>query len=183
MSASAATRLRQLATQYHGGEIDLSSYRRMRAELLDRLAGAEPEFDESSTTLPQRSRAAPAAAPAPAAPRAPPPATAPATQAAPRKGGSAIYIVLGLVLVAGAAGYFFFLRPAAPAESVAAAPPADTSSESYLAINDFLAADDWSDDQIANFNTRWAPLPVVVPGLRRAGSFAGQGAPRIDGDG
>ena len=155
MSASAATRLRQLATQYHGGEIDLPSYRRMRAELLDRLAGAEAEFDESSTTLPQRSRAAPA--PAPAAPRAPQSAPAPAP--APRKSGSAIYILLGLVIVAGAAGYFFFLRPAAPAATVEAAPPADTSSESYLAINDFLAADDWSDDQIANFNTRWATLP------------------------
>src|SRR5690349_22385498 len=94
MSASAATRLRQLATQYHGGEIDLPSYRRMRAELLDRLTGAEAEFDEASTTLPQRSRAAPA----PAAPRAPQPApaAAPAPPAAPRKSGSAIYILLGL---------------------------------------------------------------------------------------
>ena len=163
MSASAATRLRQLATQYHGGELDLPSYRRMRAELLDRLtgagAGAETEFDESSTTLPQRSRPASAAAPAPAAPRAPQPAPAPSPQPAPRKSGSAIYIVLALVIAGVAAGYFFFLRPAAPTATPEVAAVTDTSSESYLAINDFLAADDWSDDQIANFNTRWATLP------------------------
>lgn len=164
MSASAATRLRQLATQYHGGELDLASYRRMRAELLDRLAGAEVEYDESSTTLPGRARAAtPATAPVPAAAPAEPRATRPAPvekpAAAPRKGGGAIYLVLGLVAVAAAGGYFFFMRPTAPAVPAESAPPADTTSESYLAINDFLAADDWSDDQLANFNTRWATLP------------------------
>src|SRR5262245_9713801 len=95
MSASAATRLRQLATQYHGGELDLSSYRRMRAELLDRLTAADGEAEEAGSTTPQRPRAGPvpaqALAPAPSSAPAPLPATAlapvplpaPATATAP----------------------------------------------------------------------------------------------------
>jgi formylglycine-generating enzyme required for sulfatase activity len=165
MSASAATRLRQLATQYHGGELDLSSYRRMRAELLDRLTSSEVEPEEAVTTLPQRTRAVPTAPappavsapkPAPAASGPPPPA---AEKNAPRKRSSGIYVVVGLLVVAAAAAGYFYLRPVAPAASNDAAPPPDTTSESYLAIHDFLAADDWSDEQLANFNTRWATLP------------------------
>src|SRR5262245_8455627 len=120
MSASAATRLRQLATQYHSGELNLQSYRQLRAELLDRLTSVDADPEESSTTLPQRTRpvtapvpaAAPAAPPAqtvpPAAPvhrpapvavaPSPPPAaaqvaSAPAARAEAPKGGAGIYIV------------------------------------------------------------------------------------------
>jgi formylglycine-generating enzyme required for sulfatase activity len=165
MSASASTRLRQLATQYHGGELDLQSYRRMRAELLDRLTGADADVDEAGTTLPQRVRPAaiPAAAPLPPAPAERPAPQAPpvpqAAREAPRTGSSTIYIVVAVVAVIGAAAWFLYLRPASPQAAGEIAATVDTTSESYLAINDFLAADDWSDDQIANFNTRWATLP------------------------
>jgi formylglycine-generating enzyme required for sulfatase activity len=163
MSASAATRLRQLATQYHGGELDLPSYRRLRAELLDRLTSSDGETDDAVTTLPQRTRpvaaaAAPASAPkaTPAAIPSPPPA--PATSE-PRKRSTGLFVIVGLVVVAAAAAGYFYLRPVTPAASSAAAPAPDTTTESYFAIHDFLAADDWSDEQLANFNTRWATLP------------------------
>ena len=190
MSASAATRLRQLATQYHGGELDLASYRRLRAELLDRLTATDGDAEEAGSTTPQRPRAAaaPAAVPAPApaatpatspapvpapvpvakAPKAAPPRpvapattqpSAPEAQPPAPKGGGKSFIVVALVavVVLGAAG-FFFMRPAA-GPAGAAAEPVDTTSESYVAITDFLAMDDWGDEQIANFNTRWATLP------------------------
>lgn len=189
MSASAATRLRQLATQYHGGELDLQSYRRLRAELLDRLTNSESEADEASTTLPQRLRtaAAPAATVAPVASVAAVPPVAPAPLAqppkpappiskpaaipqsastpdapAPRKTSAGTFIVVALVAAIGigAAGYFF-LHPTAESPD-ATSEPVDTTSESYVAINDFVAADDWSDDQIANFNARWSTMQEEV---------------------
>ena len=182
MSASAATRLRQLATQYHGGEIDLQSYRRLRAELLDRLTSADVDAEEPGTTLPQRTRPvvtapapatapvhvhAPVPVPAPPPPRPqavtePQPGSAPQAKPAPvaRKGGAGGIVITIIVIAALALGavWYFYLR-APLASSGAAAEQADATPESYHAINDFLAADDWSDEQIANFNTRWATLP------------------------
>jgi len=185
MSASAATRLRQLATQYHSGELNLQSYRQLRAELLDRLTSTDADPEESSTTLPQRTRqvTAPATAPAPvpaplapapapvhsAAPVAqaprPPPAAAPAPapvvppKAAASKGGVGTYIVVALIALLGfGAVWFFYLRPS-PVANDGMSVQAGTETESYSAIHDFLDADDWSDEQIANFNTRWATLP------------------------
>lgn len=175
MSASAATRLRQLATQYHSGEINLQSYRQQRAELLDRLTSSDADPEESSTTLPQRTRpaATPAPPPAPATAAAPPlaPPPAPAAQA-PRpkppaaeppqskpRSGMGTYAVVALIALLGFGAVWFFYMRQAPAtyEGQAMQPGADT--ESYSAIRDFLDADDWSDEQIANFNTRWATLP------------------------
>jgi formylglycine-generating enzyme required for sulfatase activity len=186
MSASASTRLRQLATQYHSGELNLPSYRRMRAELLDRLTNAESDQDEATTTLPQRLRpvaaAAPAAAPLPAAAPAPapaqvavpvavappvkaPPAVAPPPAELPQpptakpKGAGRAFIVIALVAVlAGAAAWYFYLRPGSVSPG-AMSEQSESNPESYNAINDFLAADDWSDEQIANLNARWATLP------------------------
>jgi formylglycine-generating enzyme required for sulfatase activity len=181
MSASAATRLRQLATQHHGGELDLQTYRRLRAELLDRLTNTEGEA-EGNITLPQRPRPA-ATAPAPAvptvsmpsaaAPLAPPPqpppavparatSVSPARTAGPRRPGLRTSIVVALVaVIAMGAGGYFLLRPTT-ASPDATAESAEDTPESYLAINDFLAADDWSDEQIANFNARWATMPEEV---------------------
>ncbi|HTU66919.1 MAG TPA: SUMF1/EgtB/PvdO family nonheme iron enzyme [Steroidobacteraceae bacterium] len=168
MSASAATRLRQLATQYHAGELDLATYRRARAELLDRLTSAEIDPDESSTTLPQRRPPAPPPAPAmPDASRGVRAAAKTASSGAALPAGGAPVaakksatplVVVAVVVVLGAAAAWFFLGRAAPAP-VAAVPAADTTSESYHAITDFLDADDWSDEQIANFNARWSTLP------------------------
>jgi formylglycine-generating enzyme required for sulfatase activity len=183
MSASAASRLRQLATQYHSGELNLQSYRQQRAELLDRLTSTDADPEESGTTLPQRTRpvTAPVAMPAPVpaaavpaptapapAPVQPPPAAHPprpqpavaAAVATPeRKGGIGTYIVVALIALLGfGAVWFFYMRPAPVAnDGLSAQAGADT--ESYSAIHDFLDADDWSDEQIANFNTRWATLP------------------------
>src|SRR5688572_33300816 len=80
MSASAASRLRQLATLYHSGELNLQSYRQQRAELLDRLTSSDPDPEESGNTLPQRTRpvTAPVAMPAPVPDVAVPAAVAPA---------------------------------------------------------------------------------------------------------
>ncbi len=227
MSASASTRLRQLATQYHGGELNLQNYRRLRAELLDRLtsadasaganAGTVASVDESSVTLPKYPRppavlpssssepamlaapampapvtsatpaiAAPVAvivpvapakpatrAPAPQPPRVQP-ATAPrsatpapdptppptASAAAPARsgGGGKFVVVLVIVAAIGAGAFWYFkLRPAASAS--ADTEQAVPTAESYRAINDFLAGEDWSDEQIANFNSRWSTLP------------------------
>ncbi len=188
MSASAASRLRQLATQYHGGELDLQTYRQLRAELLDRLTISDADPEESSTTLPQRTRPVvttpaavpvpplmPAPVPVPAVPAparvAPPPSAAPAprpqpaaaTAAAPEapgaRSGMGTYIVVALIALLGfGAVWFFYLRPS-PAANDGLSVQAGTESESYSAIHDFLDADDWSDEQIANFNTRWATLP------------------------
>jgi formylglycine-generating enzyme required for sulfatase activity len=157
MSASAATRLRQLATQYHGGELDLQSYRSLRAELLDRLTNAEFDADESSTTLPQRTR--PAAVPAPVTPAVVPPPPAPMLPAAPRKSAGGTLLSIGLAVAIGIGALWYFqLRPT-PAATGASSEQVDTTSESYVAIDEFLAADDWSDDQIANFNIRWSTMP------------------------
>ncbi len=188
MSASAATRLRQLATQYHGGELDLHSYRRLRAELLDRLTSSESEPDVASTTLPQRLRPAAATAqvapiasvaeatslaPAPEAPppKPLPPVSRPAgvPQAAsvpqapaPRKSVAGTFVFVALVAAIGVgAAWYVFLRPTALSPG-ATSQQVDTTSESYVAINDFVAADDWSDDQIANFNARWTTMPEDV---------------------
>lgn len=204
MSASAATRLRQLATQYHGGELDLQSYRRMRAELLDRLSNASGESDELSSTSPQRrpystgpaSPVSPPAVPAPVVPAAaaPPPtvaapapvAAAPApvpvpaapthkrakaapaaapqpapVQAAPppaKKNTMPLVIASVVGVIAIGAGLLYFMR-SSPNSPGAAAEQAAMDLESYQAINDFLTADDWSDEQIANFNVRWTTLP------------------------
>ncbi|MBC8028016.1 MAG: SUMF1/EgtB/PvdO family nonheme iron enzyme [Steroidobacteraceae bacterium] len=76
-----------------------------------------------------------------------------------RRGGAGKYVVVLLLVAAIAAGAFWYvkLRPAtsAPASAEQAAPTA----ESYRSIQEFLAADDWSDEQIANFNSRWSTLP------------------------
>ena len=181
MSASAATRLRQLATQYHSGELNLQSYRQLRAELLDRLTNTDADPEESGTTLPQRTRpvtvpvtapiATPAPAPAPAAPSpapvqpAPPSAQLhrpqPAVAASPpaASGGMRTYIVVALIALLGfGAVWFFYLRPS-PVANDGQSVQAGTDTESYSAIHEFLDADDWSDEQLANFNTRWATLP------------------------
>jgi formylglycine-generating enzyme required for sulfatase activity len=184
MSASAASRLRQLATLYHSGELNLQSYRQQRAELLDRLTSSDPDPEESGNTLPQRTRpvtapvampapvpdvavpaaVAPALAPAQAPPPAaqaprPQPAVAAAAATPARKGGMGTYIVLALIALLGfGAVWFFYMRPA-PVANDAWSVQAGTDTESYSAIHDFLDADDWSDEQIANFNTRWATLP------------------------
>src|SRR5688572_12781909 len=181
MSASAATRLRQLATQYHSGELNLQSYRQLRAELLDRLTNTDADPEESGTTLPQRTRpvtvpvaapiAAPAPVPAPAAPvPAPVQAPAPAAQVSrpqsavadlppASRGGMGTYLVVALIALLGfGAVWFFYLRPS-PVANDGQSVQAGTDTESYSAVHEFLDADDWSAEQIANFNTRWATLP------------------------
>jgi formylglycine-generating enzyme required for sulfatase activity len=69
------------------------------------------------------------------------------------------YIVVALIALLGfGAVWFFYLRPS-PVANDGLPVQAGTDTEGYSAIHDFLDADDWSDEQIANFNTRWATLP------------------------
>jgi formylglycine-generating enzyme required for sulfatase activity len=78
----------------------------------------------------------------------------------PRRGKSVGILVLGLIAAAGiGAGGYFFLLPKLAEESAVKA-RAETKPESFLAIQAFLAADDWSDDALADFNIRWATLPA-----------------------
>src|SRR5262245_49284028 len=126
MSASTATRLRQLASQYHSGELNLQAYRQLRAELLDRLTKSNGDPEEAVTTLPQRTRpieaiAAAAPLPAPATVSKPAPVAAPPRQApvevmqsaAPPKPkrSPVLPVVIGLaLLIAIAGGIYFYLH-------------------------------------------------------------------------
>jgi formylglycine-generating enzyme required for sulfatase activity len=67
-------------------------------------------------------------------------------------------IIVAVIALIGIGAAWFFLMHAAP-ETEGLSEQSAVNSESYHAIRDFLAADDWSDEQIANFNTRWATLP------------------------
>ena len=170
MSESAIRELHELSAAHANGTLAPAAYRARRAQILDALVGLAPEVAAPDVTRPR-----PAGSTAPIKVTAPvdvpprPAVAVPPTKQLPelperRARGS--WLAIGIVvIIALAAGAWWFLRgqPGAQHTEVAVAPdlelapavpaPEQTSPDQLVA--EFLNRDTWTDSAISAFNTAW----------------------------
>lgn len=162
MSADLAARLRALARDHHEGRLNLATYRKLRAPLLDSLELHASTIDEMAVTQPRSlGRAAAARSPQVAKPE-PAPATPPASKL-PR---IVIAGAVALVLV-GAVGWWAVHR-STPDEHVAE-DVATPTSPVYELVDPFVHRGDWSDARVAALN-----VALLELGEREIGAIASE---------
>ncbi|MBM0106711.1 formylglycine-generating enzyme family protein [Steroidobacter sp. S1-65] len=158
MSADLAARLRALARDHHEGRLNLPTYRKLRAPLLDSLQ--LHAMDEMAVTQP-RSLGRAAGAPAPTRKStlaAPPPR--------PTKAPRVIIASVALLLIAAAA--WWVVRPSTPHEQVAADSVAPTNPVRDV-VQPFVQRGDWSDAIVAHLN-----VTLLELGQAQIGAVAGE---------
>lgn len=133
------SQLRELARQYSAGQVARDDYRRQRAAMLDDVAAGKLAIDYRVITPPK--------------PAAPPTVIIDVGDDEPEA--RRVPIILGAIalVVAVAAGGFFYLRAQteAPVQTIKVAPKAPA----VAALEDFLQSADWSSAGTNAFEARW----------------------------
>jgi hypothetical protein len=201
-SERAVREMRRLVARRNAGTLSVPQYRRLRASLLDRLAGLEAKSADPDPTRPREEEPA----------RRPPTESGQnGIQSAPRAlmpGPVAALrwfaLSVGVVALAGA-GWWLWLRPAPPevrftASVTSARTNVNPEAAAPADIAEFLRRDDWTDASIAKLNGAWLKmsdqeiiatlssdsarrLAEQLPArLRQAASQASSGAAQLDPD-
>lgn len=157
MSADLAARLRALARDHHDGRLNLPTYRKLRAPLLDSLQ--LHTMDEMAVTQP-RSLGRAAGTP----PRTPTlaPAAAPRATKLPR----VIVALFSLLLIAAAA--WWAVQRSASHEQAVTDPTAPTNPV-HDVVQPFVQRGDWNDARVATLN-----VTLLELGERQIGAVAGE---------
>ncbi|HEY0686687.1 MAG TPA: formylglycine-generating enzyme family protein [Steroidobacter sp.] len=168
MSADLASRLRALAQDHHSGRLDLATYRKLRAPLLDSLQLHGRGIDEMAVTQPRSlGRAAGTLPPRTRTPAAAAPAASAATRTTRRPRIIVASLSLVLITAAAAAAWWAFQRPT-PEEQVAADSVAPASPVRDIVVP-FVQRADWSDARIAELN-----VALLELGEQQIGAVAGE---------
>lgn len=159
MSADLAARLRVLAQDHHAGKLNLETYRKLRAPLLDSLELHAGGTDAMAVTQP-RSLGRAASTP----PRIEKPAAAPTAGAktSPR----IIVALCSLLLIAVTA--WWVLQRSTPQEQAVADSTAPASPV-HEVVEPFVQRGDWSDGNVAALN-----VALLELGERQIGAVAGE---------
>lgn len=160
MSADLAGRLRALAQDHHAGKLNLATYRKLRAPLLDSLELHARGMDEMAVTQPRSLGRAAGTPSRRATGIAAPSATRPTKL--PR----VIVALLSLLLIAAVA--WWGLQRSTPDEQVAVDSIAPVSPV-HGVIESFVQRGDWSDARVAALN-----VALLELGERQIGAVAGE---------
>lgn len=158
MSADLAARLRALARDHHEGRLNLPTYRKLRAPLLDSLQ--LHAMDEMAVTQP-RSLGRAAGSPAPTRKN-----TVAPSPPRPSKSPRVIFAVVALLLIAAVA--WWVVRPSTPHEQVAADSVAPTNPVREV-VEPFVQRGDWSDARVADLN-----VTLLELGQAQIGAVGGE---------
>jgi formylglycine-generating enzyme required for sulfatase activity len=162
MSADLAARLRALARDHHEGRLNLATYRKLRAPLLDSLELHAGAIDEMAVTQPRSLGRAAAAARSPQVAKSEPAGAAPASKL-PR------IVVAGVVSLAliGAVGWWAVHR--STSDEHVTGDVVTPTSPVYELVDPFVHRGDWSDARVAAMN-----VALLELGEREIGAVASE---------
>lgn len=163
MSADVAARLRALAQDHHAGRLNLETYRKLRAPLLDSLELHAHGVDEMAVTQPRSLGRA--------ASTRPPEVAGASRKAATRSANLRSRLVVALsslLLIAAAAAWWSLHRPT-PEEEIADANVAAPVSPVREVVEPFIQRGDWSDARVAALN-----VALLELGEQQIGLVAGE---------
>ncbi|HEY0942625.1 MAG TPA: SUMF1/EgtB/PvdO family nonheme iron enzyme [Steroidobacter sp.] len=163
MSADLAARLRALAQDHHAGRLNLETYRKLRAPLLDSLELHALGMDEMAVTQPRSLGRA--------ASTRPPQITGSTTKAParPTKLPRRIVIALSALLLIAAVAWWALHRSTPEEQTTAEADVVAPVSPVREVVEPFVQRGDWSDAHVAALN-----VALLELGQQQIGAVAGE---------